>query len=39
MLQGWALNELAISYALSGQPRHAMPLFAINIVILSIKGV
>lgn len=36
--QGWALNALANSYALSGQPRRTVPLFKISTEIAEKRG-
>ncbi len=36
--QAWTLNELANSYALSGQPRRAVPLLEMNLVIREKQG-
>ena len=37
--QAWTLNELAVSYAMSGQPRRAVPLFEMQIAIREKQGV
>jgi tetratricopeptide (TPR) repeat protein len=37
--QAWTLNELANSYSLSGQPRHAVSLFRQQIAIREKQGV